>query len=266
MGQSLMEKVAVMNQKYKMFQEGDHVLVAVSCGIDSITLLHVLGDSRFGIRRTVAYVHHGLRAEADQEAEWITRLAETQGIDCHILRIDVRGRANESGESIQMAARAERYQALQDLARKVGAKRIALGHHANDQAETFLIRMLTGTGLEGLAGMAPIHSEIYIRPMLSVTRSEIRAYAKDKGLSWLEDRSNQDTHYLRNRIRLEILPLLESIQPQLVTHLSGLSALAEEWRDWLGAELENSLSKLDYTLRIQVWFGHCQYGEGYRNL
>ncbi|HEX2952883.1 MAG TPA: tRNA lysidine(34) synthetase TilS, partial [Bacillota bacterium] len=255
MGQSLMEKVAVMNQKYKMFQEGDHVLVAVSCGIDSITLLHVLGDSRFGIHRTVAYVHHGLRAEADQEAEWITRLAETQGIDCHILRIDVRGRANESGESIQMAARAERYQALQDLARKVGAKRIALGHHANDQAETFLIRMLTGTGLEGLAGMAPIHSEIYIRPMLSVTRSEIRAYAKDKGLSWLEDRSNQDTHYLRNRIRLEILPLLESIQPQLVTHLSGLSALAEEWRDWLGAELENSLSKLDYTLQDSgvVW-------------
>jgi tRNA(Ile)-lysidine synthase len=91
--------------------------------------------------------------------------------------------------------------------------------------------------------------------MLTVTRAEIREYAKDNGLSWLEDRSNKDSHYLRNRIRLEILPLLETIQPQLVTHLSGLSALAGEWRDWLGAELEDSLSKLDYTLQDSgvVW-------------
>jgi tRNA(Ile)-lysidine synthase len=255
MREPLIEKVAAMNRKYQMFAEGDHILVAVSCGIDSMTLWHVLEKPCFGLNLSIAYVHHGLRAAADQEAEWITRLAESRGTPCHILKIDVRGRAKASGESIQMAARAERYRALQDLAERVGARRIALGHHANDQAETFLIRLLTGTGLEGLSGMSPIHNGIYIRPMLWVTRPEIRKYVEEHGLGWLEDSSNQDFHYLRNQVRLELLPLLESIQPQLVTHLSGLATVAGEWRSWLDQELASRLPSLDLTIEESsaVW-------------
>lgn len=249
MKDELFEEVDRANRKYGFFQAGDRVLVAVSGGVDSVSLLHILGDPRFGLRRVAAYVHHGLRPEADQEARWIGQLAEAEGIAYHILPVDVRERARQRGESIQMAARAERYRALKQLAEQCKVNRIALGHHANDQAETLLIRLLTGTGIEGLGGMAPV-SGVYIRPFLHCLRAEIENYATAHGLTWMEDRSNRDPHYLRNKIRIEILPQFETIQPQVVAHLSQLSSLAGEYRDWMEKELEYREKDLDFRNEI----------------
>lgn len=246
----LLEKLHQAAREYKMFVPGDRILVAVSGGVDSVSLLHALSDPSLGLELVAVYVHHGLRPEANEEGEWIQRRGEKMNVPVVIRRIDVRGRVERTGESVQMAARQERYRALEEEALAWGARRIALAHHGDDQAETVLLRLLTGTGPEGLGGMAPV-KEPYIRPLLNVRRAEILAYAKENGLEWLEDRSNCDTHYLRNRIRWEVLPGLEEIQPQLVSHLNKLAAVTREWREWLLAALEETGGELDLVMGEQ---------------
>lgn len=246
----LLEELHQAAREYQLFLPGDKIVVAVSGGVDSVCLLHALGDPDLGLQRLVVYVHHGLRAEADEEGEWIRRMGQQMNVPVVIRRIDVRGRARKTGESIQMAARQQRYRVLQEEAAAWGARRIALAHHGDDQAETILLRILTGTGPEGLGGMAYI-KEPYIRPLLNVRREEILAYAKENELEWVEDRSNRDTHYLRNRIRLEVIPGLEQIQPQLVSHLNRLATVTREWRDWLADALAEAEADLGLTMGEQ---------------
>jgi tRNA(Ile)-lysidine synthase len=240
---SMIDKVRQFIQEYRLINPGERVLVAVSGGIDSIVLLHILGCLDYNLERIVIYVHHGLRPEADEEALWLQKIANDMEIPCLIRHIDTKSVAAERGESIQMAARAERYRVLTEAANEYGATRIALGHHADDQAETVLIRLLTGTGLDGLGGMEPVRG-VFIRPLLGVTRAQIAEYARENHLQWQEDRSNQDPHYLRNRLRLELIPQLKSIQPRVVAHLNQLTILAQEWQGWIRESMDAVVDKL----------------------
>lgn len=230
------ERVARFSGENGLFDKGDRILVAVSGGVDSVALLHLLTEPAWDLKLRAVYVHHGLRSEAESEAEWVCRYAESLGVQAVVERIAVREIAEQCGESVQMAARNERYRVLNHQALVWGARRIALGHHADDQAETVLLRLLTGVSPEGLSGMAPIRGDL-IRPMLTIHRDEILDYAREHALTWMEDRSNRDTHYLRNRIRLELLPNLVHIQPRIVEHLLQLASMAAEWRDWQEEEL-----------------------------
>ncbi len=209
---------------------GDVVLVAVSGGPDSVTLLHLLAAlaPTEGLQLVVGHVEHGLRDDARADMAFTADFATRCGVPFYVRHVDVRARMAACGESLEEAARALRYTALEQMAGESGATRIATGHTADDQAETVLMRMLRGAGVSGLAGIPPRRG-IIIRPLLSLWRREIEGYIAAKGLAYRSDISNTDRDILRNRLRLELLPQLEYLYaPGLRARLAHLALLARE--------------------------------------
>jgi tRNA(Ile)-lysidine synthase len=190
----------------RLLDHGDHVLVGVSGGPDSVALLHALVLLRpaYDLRLTVCHVHHGLRPEADRDAAFVEELAARLGCPALVVRVTVpRG----AGLSPEEAARDVRHAALARVARETGAGRVALGHTADDQVETVFMRILEGAGPRGLAGI-PVRRGRVIRPLLEVDRATVRAHLELHGLESVEDATNRDAKFLRNRVRHELLPLL----------------------------------------------------------
>jgi len=208
-----------------MLRGGEAVLVAVSGGPDSVALLDVLHALRETLRLalTVAHVHHGLRPEADAEADGVRRLCEDLGVPCHVERVTVRREPPWDG--LEAESRRVRHAALERVARVVGAARIATGHTADDQAETVLMRLLQGAGPRGLGGIAPARG-LLIRPLIETRRSAIEAYLCARGLAWAEDPSNRDPRFLRSRIRHELLPFMAELTGASVVEALGRSAAA----------------------------------------
>ncbi|MDA8213273.1 MAG: tRNA lysidine(34) synthetase TilS [Clostridia bacterium] len=236
----MLEKIKQTVNKYHMISPGDRIIVAVSGGADSVALLYCLMDlaSELGFQLYVVHVNHMLRGtEAEEDAGYVAELAEKHNLPCAIRRVDVGYLAKMMPTSKQDAARALRYGILEEEAANWGANKIALGHHADDQAETILLHLLRGTGLEGLVGMQPVRDGRYIRPLLEVTRQEIENYCSESNLKFRTDRSNLEPVYLRNRIRLELMPLLQrEYNPALVRGLSRLANLAREESNFLTQE------------------------------
>ena len=208
-----------------MLRGGEAVLVAVSGGPDSVALLDVLcalGEP-LDLALTVAHVHHGLRPEADAEAEGVQRLCEHLGVPCHVERVTVPREAPWDG--LEAESRRVRHAALERVARGVGAARIATGHTADDQAETVLMRLLQGAGPRGLGGIAPARG-LLIRPLIETRRSAIEEYLRKRGLAWAEDPSNRDPRFLRTRIRYDLLPFMAELTGASVVEALGRSAAA----------------------------------------
>jgi len=205
-GSRLSAAVRAAIARHRLLDRGDHVLVGVSGGPDSVALLHALALLRteYPLRVTVCHVHHGLRPEADRDAAFVEALAARLGCAAHVVRVEVpRG----TGRSPEEAARLVRHAALARLGRTVGATRIALGHTADDQAETVLMRVLQGAGPRGLAGIPARRGRI-VRPLLEVDRAAVLDHLAVHGLDAVEDATNRDLKFLRNRVRHELLPLL----------------------------------------------------------
>ncbi|HXG23467.1 MAG TPA: tRNA lysidine(34) synthetase TilS [Chthonomonadales bacterium] len=214
-----------------MIPAGSKVLVAVSGGQDSCALLHVLATLRdeLGISLHAAHLNHCFRgAEAEADATFVHDFAEAMGIECTIKRQDVPGMARRLHLSAQEAGRRARRAFLDCVADSVGANIIALGHTQDDQVETILLNILRGTGTDGLRGMAAIF-ERYVRPLLVVTRAETAAYCARHGIAYREDISNLSLAYLRNRLRTELLPELETYyNPEVRQALLRLAEIASE--------------------------------------
>lgn len=267
MGTRSMEKraIAVVRRavreaarRFQLFPPGETVIVGVSGGPDSLCLLDVLRDlaPEFGITLHVAHLHHGLRGpEADADAAFVAGIAQQWGLPCTIEREDVSALAAREGLSLEEAARQARYTFLAEVAARAGSRIIAVAHHADDQVETVLMHLLRGSGLAGLRGMRPrmLLTEYHgllrrppeglclVRPLLGVWRREIEAYLQAKGLTPRFDRSNLDLTFFRNRLRHEVLPFLERLNPRL----------RETW--WRMAEtLAADYEFLEQTLH-QVW-------------
>lgn len=210
---------------HALFRRGDRVLVAVSGGPDSMALLHALWEARdrLGISLEVASVDHGLRPEAAAELALVRARAEALELPFVSAALHVqreRGRA-----SLQDAARRARLGALAALAAERGARRVALGHNADDQAETVLFRILRGTGLRGLAGI-PVRRDPFVRPLLEVRRAEIERYLARRSIPFVRDPSNADPRYARARIRHQILPALAAENPRVAQALINLARAA----------------------------------------
>ncbi|NLY88540.1 MAG: tRNA lysidine(34) synthetase TilS [Firmicutes bacterium] len=254
----LEKKVFATVQQYKMLNPGEKVLVAVSGGVDSMTLLFVLRRLPLDLRLHVFHLNHGLRPEAAAEQELVEKICAQWGLPCRVEKIRLKKRAR--GASLQERARRERYRLLAEAAQAAGAARIALGHQADDQVETVLMRFLTGAGPEGLSGIPPVRGP-YIRPLLAVGREEILAYAREHSLPWLEDTSNRETAYFRNRIRHCLLPLLqEEYQPGLGKRLQETAVLFREWEEFIGAAVEETLREWgvnpegeSYRIPVRSW-------------
>lgn len=218
-----------------LIEPGSHVLAAVSGGADSVALAAVLRElsqgRRGGFRLTLAHLDHGLRATSRRDADSVRQLAVQWELPLVSRRVDVKGLARRRNVGIEEAARIARYDFLRRAAIEVGADRVALGHHQDDQAETVLLNLLRGGDIRGLAGM-PVRRAIIsgseieiIRPLLSLTRHELRAFLERRKIGWVEDETNLSTVPLRNRIRLELLPLLEREYASGISR--RLAALAE---------------------------------------
>ncbi|MHB8769722.1 MAG: tRNA lysidine(34) synthetase TilS [Syntrophales bacterium] len=219
-----------------MLSRGDHLLVAVSGGPDSIALLHVLIllSSAYRLKLTTAHLNHGLRgAEAQAEEDFVRRISREQGITCICKTIDIGSLQRGSGRSLEEIGREERYRFLNDTADRCGAQKIATGHHKNDQAETLLINLIRGSGLEGMKGIAPVRERI-IRPLLDVTRKEISEFLRAQGLQYVSDSSNCDMRYFRNRIRNVLLPDLASYyNPRIVPSLCRVAHIIRRDDEYL---------------------------------
>lgn len=219
-----------------MLGRGDCVLAAVSGGPDSVALLAALAAlaPRLGVTVRAAHLHHGIRgAEADRDAACAVAVAEQRGIACRVERLtDLR-----SGANFEARARARRYAFLRRVARDTGCNRIATGHTRDDQAETLLMRLVRGAGRRGLAGMAPSRDGWLIRPLLSCSRGDVLAFLAAQKLPWCEDSSNHDRHFLRNRVRHEVLPLLRLLNPSVDNALAATATVLATEDRWLDAAL-----------------------------
>ena len=238
---------------YHMLDEGDTILVGVSGGPDSVALLHSLVTlaPKWSLQLVIAHLNHQLRgATADQEAAFVGRLATGLGICCEIGSRNVAKYRSEHRLSLQEAARIVRYAFYDEVAAKYSASKIALGHHADDNAESILMRLLRGTGPLGLAGIHPVRHGLIIRPLIGLTRKEILAFLELGGFEYMKDRSNLDTKYLRNRIRHELLPhLKERYNPNTVCALNRLASILRDEEDFWDQEVRRTLQDfvLDHT-------------------
>ena len=237
---AITDRVRRTIQKHALLRAGERVLVAVSGGPDSVALLHLLLDlQREGdlIVCGVAHFHHQLRgADADGDEAFCHELAATLGLTIEVGRADVRQAARDAGRSIEDMARELRYRFLEAAADRVGGDVVAVGHTRDDQAETFLLRLMRGAGSRGLAGIRPRAGRV-IRPLIEISRAELRDYSRDRGLVSREDPSNRDVTIPRNRVRHELIPYLEREFNADITHvLAREAALARADEDRLHQE------------------------------
>lgn len=240
----LLERIEAYIEEHALLPESGEVgevVVAVSGGADSLCLLHVLHrlcgpGKRFpAVRIRVAHLNHRLRSEASAEAEAVARLASEWGLSVTIGEEDVPALAREEGRSLEEAAREARYRFLRAVAH---GQPVAVAHHADDQVETLLLHLLRGGGLASMVGMQPRQQDI-IRPLLAVTHAETVAYCREHGLAALEDASNTDPRFLRNRVRHELLPLLESLNPGIRATLLRNAEVARVDAQWIEEQVSD---------------------------
>ena len=219
-------------RRYDLLPPGGRVVVALSGGPDSVALLHIVRElETAGDLKVVGIAHfnHRLRGNAsDLDEQFCRDIAAAMGIPAEVGAADVRGVAKSQKQSIEDAGRRLRYAFFESSTARLGADAVAVGHSRDDQAETFLLRLLRGAGTRGLGAIRPKNGKV-IRPLIDVPRAELRQYAAERGLSFREDETNADLSVPRNRIRHELLPYLErEFSPTIVTILARESALARE--------------------------------------
>lgn len=255
----MLDKVRRTIAKYGLITPKSTIIVGFSGGIDSVCLLHILKSlTEYELDLWALYVNHQLRpAENQKEIELLNRLGSEWNVHTRQVSINLPEMLRQKQQSLQLLARKERYQAFKNFQQEIGADRIALAHHQDDQAETILYRIIRGTGLDGLAGIPIIRDNLYIRPLLEVSRAEITQYAVDNHLEWIEDSSNRKLIYCRNRIRQKLLPELETIyNPRIKQGLLRLGEFAREQVDFMEQLVadcsEELIQTAEHTVRIKL--------------
>jgi tRNA(Ile)-lysidine synthase len=233
----------------------ERLIAAVSGGADSVALLLALDElikaGRLDLDVTVAHLDHGLRAQASEEdAAWVKELSESLGYEIAPGRVSVKELAVESGDNLEQAARRARYQFLAEVAQKRGASLILTAHTMDDQAETVLLRLLRGSGAEGLGGIEPVRAleinsrVLLVRPLLRwCSRAETEKYCQEQDVRFRVDEMNRDERFARVRVRGQLIPLMESFNPRLVEALARTAELLREDAAALRASAERLLDE-----------------------
>ena len=255
---NFVRKVAKTIEKYQMLSPDDHVIAGVFGGADSLCLLAVLRifQRQCSFKMTVVHVEHGLRGQASlEDAAFVERMCGKWGIPCVIRRVDIRSEAALTGESLEEAGRRLRYGIFEDCCRQLGGTRLAVAHNQNDQAETVLLNLTRGSGVRGLGGILPVRGKI-IRPLLFVSRNEIEIWMKAQQLSYCTDQTNLETEYTRNKIRLEILPVLErEINRETVRHVAAAAVHLQKAEDYLRGQAEKKFTECakQTETAVRIW-------------
>lgn len=231
------------------FLKNSKLLLAISGGLDSVILTHLCKQSDLYI--TLAHCNFNLRGiESDADQKFVLDLADSLDLEIFTESFDTKAYAESNKESIQMAARTLRYDWFQELATQLGFDYILTAHHADDNLETFLINLTRGTGLEGLKGIPEINQNI-VRPLLQFSRETIEAYANLNQLQWREDSSNASTKYLRNKLRHDVIPVLKSLNRNVLTNfkntLNNINDTADIVEESVQAVLKRAIIDIDNT-------------------
>ena len=221
------------------------LILALSGGIDSMVLADMLLQAKASF--VVAHCNFHLRGEeSDGDEQFVREYALRNGLTLYVKHFETETYAKEHGISIEMAARDLRYAWFEELRQQLGYDYIAVAHHADDQLETFFINLLRGAGIRGLKGMQPVNGHV-IRPLLDVSRAEIQQYAKKHHLQWREDHTNAETLYLRNKIRHELLPVIDSISKEgrsaILKSMSHLASENELYRELVKEKLSQLVTQ-----------------------
>ena len=235
----MLEQFQAYINRCNLIAEGDCLILALSGGIDSMVLADLLLKSK--LQFVAAHCNFHLRGEeSDGDEKFVREYAERNGVRCFVRHFNTEQYASEQGISIEMAARDLRYAWFEELRLQLGYDKIAVAHHADDQAETFFINLLRGAGLRGLKGMQPKNGVI-IRPMLWASKEQIRQYAADNSITWREDHTNAESIYLRNKIRNHLLPVFDELHLEarqgLYKSLEHLASENELYRELLKEKL-----------------------------
>ena len=246
----MQNKVFSYIESHQMIQPGDTVIAGVSGGADSVAMLFLLSryTERVPFELKVLHVHHGIRgAEADRDCRFVEKLCRELEVECGIRYFDVPALASRwkkgEEETGRLVRREALMQALGAREKEPGKVKAALAHHMDDLAETVLFHLCRGTGLRGLAAIRPVQG-CWIRPLLGVTRQEIEAFLKEKGIPYVTDSTNLENDYTRNRIRHEVLPVLTGyVNPEAVSHMAEASGRLLEAEEYLQAVGERRLAE-----------------------
>ena len=241
----MLDQFQLYINRYNLIAEGEKVILALSGGIDSMVLADLLLKAK--VEFVAAHCNFHLRGEeSDGDEKFVRDFAEKHGIQCFVKHFETEKYAAENGISIEMAARYLRYAWFEELLQQFGFDKIAVAHHADDQAETFFINLLRGAGLRGLKGMQP-QNGVIIRPLLWASREQIHQYAHENQITWREDHTNAETIYLRNKIRNQLLPVFDELHPEarqgLYKSLEHLASENELYRALLNEKLEQIVER-----------------------
>lgn len=244
----LKQKILKTIKKYELIENGDNIVVGVSGGPDSMTLLSLLLKLKkeLKIEITVAHINHMLRKEADEETKYVQDFCDKNNIICFTKKENVEELAKKEKIGTEEAGRKLRYEFFEEVLEKTNSNKIATAHNANDNAETVLMNIIRGSGTSGLKGIEPKRDGKFIRPLIECTRKEIEEYCENEKLNPKLDKSNKENIYTRNKTRNMLLPYIEeNFNPNIVTSINRLSELASQENEFIEKQV---IEKYEYVL------------------
>lgn len=246
----ILERVKQYIEDKQLLSGGERVIVGLSGGADSVALLDML--ICLGYKCVAAHCNFHLRgAESDRDASFVEKLCEEQGVDLYKVEFDTSEYAKNNAISIEMAARELRYKWFEELCTSLDISHIAVAHHRDDSIETVLLNLTRGTGIRGLTGIPPKNGRI-VRPMLSISRYDILDYLNNRNLKFVEDSTNSEDIYTRNKIRLNVIPFLESINPSVREAINRTSEHLSQVANIYNAYIEHAKMQIMDGNRIKI--------------
>ncbi len=239
---NLARKIFEANNLFNLIEKGDRILVAFSGGVDSVVLSYLLYRLKdvFGIEIELSHFNHRLREDSDEDEAFCVEFAKSLNLPIYVGSADIKSLKGNKEEN----ARKKRYEFLQKIAKEKNFNKIATAHHLDDLVETMLLWFVRGGGLKGLSGFKAFQNNI-IRPLITTTKDEIRTFAKEQGLNWKEDYTNYDETISRNLIRHKVIPLLKTINPNLLHTAFQESLILQEEEAFLESHTDNIINTID---------------------